>query len=187
MNNATARLNCSVTGSPWESVCFVDEVSVYNKCRYVSRTHKMKNSYKNISIHKVKKLEWCVQTNENNEGKTVHQFLRPPKTVHQLLRPPKTVHKLWRPPKTVCQLWRPPKTVHQLCDVLCDAPLMTQQLLHVSAPRCHPQGVIITKVHPWVWHLGAETRSSCYVISGVSHSAHIGWYSDCKNSAVWIT
>ena len=51
MNNATARLNCSVTGSPRESVCFVDEVSVYPKCRYASQTRKVKNSYKNISIH----------------------------------------------------------------------------------------------------------------------------------------
>lgn len=74
MNNATARHNCFVAGSPWETVCFVDEVSVYPKCRYVSQTHKTKNSYKNISIHKVKKLEWCVQTNQNNEGKTVHQL-----------------------------------------------------------------------------------------------------------------
>jgi len=74
MKNATARLNCSVTGSARESVCFVDEVSVSPKCRYVSQTRKMKNSYKNINIHIVKKLEWCVQTHENNEGKTVHQL-----------------------------------------------------------------------------------------------------------------
>jgi len=74
MNNATARHSCSVTGSPRESVCFVDEVNVYPKCRYVSQTRKMKNSYKNISIHKVKKLEWCVQTDDNNEGKTVNQL-----------------------------------------------------------------------------------------------------------------
>ena len=38
-------------------------------------------------------------------------------------------------------------SIYQPTYAPCDTPFMTYQLLHVSAQRCHPHGVIITKIY----------------------------------------
>jgi len=53
------------------------------------------------------------------------------------------------------------------------------KLLHVSAPGCHPQGVL---KNPWGCHPGAKTyRSLILVMNYILLGATVCWYIDCKN------
>jgi hypothetical protein len=85
INNANARLSCTVTGSPWESVSFLDEVSVNAKCRYVSQTRKIKNSYKTSAFMKLRNCSGLYrQTKTTKERRSTksedHQSILQPKS-----------------------------------------------------------------------------------------------------------
>jgi len=62
---------------------------------------------------------------------------------------------------------------HHPIYTLCDAPFMTYQLLHISASRRHPHGVIITKVYEPTWH-SSVTPDFCRKVDEIC--ALLGYY-----------
>ena len=67
--------------------------------------------------------------------------------------------------------------------VLCDTAFVTYIYCYMFRQRCHPQGVIIPKVYNQHNNIYSTPPNKLliYAINGVSHSACVGWYIDCKN------
>ena len=84
---------------------------------------------------------------------------------------------------TVKQCKGKEQSIHHPTNAICDKPFVTYLYCYMFRQSCHYLGLIIAKVYNQHINICSTPpyKVLLYVTNGVSHSAWVVWYIDCKN------